>query len=411
MKKHILVVSQYFHPENFRINDICCEWVKRGYKVTVITGIPNYPEGKFYKGYGFFKKRRENYQGIDIYRLPIISRGKKSLRLIMNYFSFVFSGFIWKTFTRIKPDLVFCYEVSPMTQVLPAMWLAKRRKSPLFVYITDLWPENLEIVAGVKSKFVLKRINKMVDKIYKKSSMIFTSSESFINSISKRGVPKEKLKFWPQYAEGFYEPLQINNKINKLIPQDDFFNIIFAGNIGYAQGLGILPEVSNRLVDNNLKVRFSIVGDGRFKKDFIQKVQDRKLCKNFNFIDRKPANEIPEMISLSDATLIMLSESEVFSITIPAKTQSCLACGKPVLVSANGEVCSIINKSKSGLCSSAGNIEELVQNIIKLVNYDKVTLCKMGKNAINCSNMNFSKDKILSIMDDYIIDYTEKGKV
>ena len=128
MGKHILVISQYFYPEPFRINDICQEWIKRRHKVTVLTGIPNYPEGKFYKGYGWFKKRKENWNGVNIIRIPIISRGHSSFRLILNYYSFVISGWLWKAFTRLKPDLIFTFEVSPMTQALIGKWFSKRRK-------------------------------------------------------------------------------------------------------------------------------------------------------------------------------------------------------------------------------------------------------------------------------------------
>ncbi len=137
-KKHILVISQYFYPETFRINDIATEWVKRGYKVTVVTGIPNYPEGKFYKGYGWFRNNREIWNGIEIIRIPIIPRGSNSIGLILNYLSFVVSGFFWKCFTRIKTDYVFIFEVSPMTQALFGVWYARRRKIPCYIYVQDL---------------------------------------------------------------------------------------------------------------------------------------------------------------------------------------------------------------------------------------------------------------------------------
>ncbi|MDD3141870.1 MAG: glycosyltransferase WbuB, partial [Lachnospiraceae bacterium] len=148
MKKQILVISQYFHPEQFRINDICKEWVKRGYKVTVITGIPNYPQGKYYKGYGLLKKRKEIYKGIEVIRIPLIPRGKNTLMLVLNYSSFVIAGFFWEMFTKIKADLMFIFEVSPMTQALPGIWYAKKRKIPCYLYVQDLWPENVEIITG-----------------------------------------------------------------------------------------------------------------------------------------------------------------------------------------------------------------------------------------------------------------------
>ena len=141
-KKHILVVSQYFYPEQFRINDICEEWVKRGYMVTVVTGIPNYPQGQFYEGYGLHKKRKETWNGIEIIRIPLVARGHNSIGLILNYMSFMITGFFWSHFTKVKADMVFNFETSPMTQVKVGCWFAKRRHIPNYLYVQDLWPEN-----------------------------------------------------------------------------------------------------------------------------------------------------------------------------------------------------------------------------------------------------------------------------
>ena len=267
MKKHILVIAQYFYPEQFRINDICTEWVKRGYKVTVITGIPNYPQGKYYKGYGLFKKRKETYNGIDIIRIPLIPRGNNAILLALNYLSFVVSGFFWKVFTKIKADFVFIFEVSPMTQALPGVWYAKKRKIPCYLYVQDLWPENVEIITGIKNKHIINVIGKMVDYIYSKCTRIFTTSTSFVESINKRGVPLQRIEYWPQYAEDFYVPLEKTNSSE--IPKDNAFNIIFAGNIGNAQGLEILPIAAALIKAQNIdcNIRFNIIGDGRFKKN------------------------------------------------------------------------------------------------------------------------------------------------
>ena len=173
MKKHILIISQYFYPEQFRINDICTEWVKRGYKVTVVTGIPNYPEGKYHKGYSLRKQRKSVYNGAEVIRIPLIPRGNNVVMLMLNYFSFVISGFFWKAFSKVKADLVFNFETSPMTQALPAVWYAKKHKIPFYLYVQDLWPENVEIITGIKSRLVIGPIEKMVGYIYKNSSIIF----------------------------------------------------------------------------------------------------------------------------------------------------------------------------------------------------------------------------------------------
>lgn len=401
MKKHILVIAQYFYPEQFRINDICTEWVKRGYKVTVITGIPNYPQGKYYDGYGLFKKRKETYNGIDIIRIPLIPRGNNAIMLALNYLSFVVSGFFWKVFTKIKADYVFIFEVSPMTQALPGVWYAKKRKIPCYLYVTDLWPENVEIVAGITNKRILNTIGVMVDYIYKRCDRIFTSSESFIQAIVDRGTDREKLEFWPQYAEDYYKPIDKEKTNIVEIPQDGIFNIIFAGNIGFAQGLDVLPKVAKILKEVNTKARFNIVGDGRFKETLKAKVEEYQVTDYFNFIDKQPATRIPEFMAVSDATLISLSRSKVFSITLPAKTQSCLACGIPIIVSADGEIQDVINKANAGVCSDAGDVKGLADNIKQLISMSAEKHQEMARNAVSYYQKNFDKDTLLNRMDQW----------
>lgn len=404
MKKHILVIAQYFYPEQFRINDICKEWVERGYKVTVITGIPNYPQGKYYKGYGLFKKRKEIYEGIEIIRIPLIPRGNNAIMLVLNYLSFVVSGFFWKLFTKIKADYVFIFEVSPMTQALPGVWYAKKRKIPCYLYVTDLWPENVEIAAGIKNKRILDAIGVMVDYIYRRCDRIFTSSENFIKAIKQRGVPVDEIEFWPQYAEDYYIPINRESATVPEIPQDSTFNIIFAGNIGLAQGLDILPTTAQMLKQENLKVRFNIVGEGRFKETLMNMVRDHGLTDMFNFVEKQPPTRIPEFMAVCDATLISLSKSEVFSITLPAKTQSCLACGIPIIVSADGEVQEVIKKAKAGVCSNAGDAEMLALKIRELLSKSSTELLQMRKNAYQYSKSNFEKEKLLSRMDECFSD-------
>ncbi|MBO1909952.1 glycosyltransferase family 4 protein [Sporosarcina sp. 6E9] len=399
MKKHILVIAQYFYPEQFRINDICTEWVKRGYKVTVITGIPNYPQGKYYNGYGLFKKRKEIYNGIEVIRIPLIPRGNNSIMLALNYLSFVVSGFFWKTFTKLKADYVYIYEVSPMTQALPGVWFAKKRKIPCYLYVTDLWPENVEIITGIKNKYFLNTIGIMVDYIYKNCDRIFTSSKSFISAINQRGVKLEKLEFWPQYAEDFYIPVSKEEVVVNDIPQDDVFNIIFAGNIGTAQGLEILPEVASLLQIESTKVRFNIIGDGRFKNELKRLVNEFDVREMFNFIPKQPATKIPEYMALCDASLISLAKSKVFSITLPAKTQSCLASGLPVIVSADGEIQDVIHEANAGICSDAGDVQMLANNIIELTSMSEEKREKMAINAINYYKNNFDKSNLLDKMD------------
>ena len=400
MKKHILVISQYFFPEQFRINDICKEWISRGYKVSVVTGIPNYPEGKFYNGYNFFKKNKENYEGINIIRLPIIPRGNNSIKLVLNYLSFVVSGFFWQLFTKVKADQVFIFEVSPMTQALPGVWFAKKNKIPCFLYVQDLWPENVEIITGIKNKKIIGMIGKMVDYIYCNCTKIFTTSQSFRKSIKERKVPIEKIEYWPQYAENFYQPFY--EPENSKETKDGFFNIIFAGNIGNAQGLDILPKTAKILKQqNNSNVRFNIVGDGRYKSTLIETVNEYNVVDMFRFIDKQPAEKIPEFMAENDAAFICLTDSPLFKMTIPAKLQSYMACGISLIASAEGETSKIIEEANAGLTAPPGDAEKLAGIILNMANKTENEILILGNNAKKYSDLHFNKTVLMDQMEKY----------
>lgn len=371
-QKHILVISQYFYPEQFRINDICTEWVKRGYKVTVVTGIPNYPQGEFYDGYDLKHKRTEEWNGIKIIRIPLVPRGKNAIGMIANYMSFVASGYIWKCFTKIKADYVFTFEVSPMTQALLGVWYSKKYKVPNYLYVQDLWPENVEIVTGIHSPIVLKPIGKMVDYIYKNCDEIFATSPSFVKEICKRGVAEEKVHYWPQYAEDFYKPME--RKSIPEIPEEDVFKIIFTGNIGYAQGLDILPKTAELLKKEGAKVKFYIVGDGRYKEEFENEINDRDVADMFQLIGRQPAERIPELLAACDAAFLSFMNNPLFEKTIPAKLQSYMACGMPIIASASGETKRIIEEAECGECCEIGDenkLFEVIKNMLKNEDFNK----------------------------------------
>ncbi len=396
MKKHILIVSQYFYPESFRINDIAMEWVKRGYRVTVLTGIPNYPQGEFYEGYGLFKNRTENWNGIEVIRIPLLARGKSSIGMILNYLSFVVSGWFWKCFTRIKADLVFTFEVSPMTQALIGVWYSKKHKIPNYLYVQDLWPENVEIVTGIHSPVVIRPISKMVDYIYKNCDKIFATSPSFVQSIRKRlsGVD-DKVIYWPQYAEDFYCPTE---EKSSLIPQDGVLNITFTGNIGTAQGLEILPDTAKKLKEQNIKVRFNVVGDGRNKAKLLECVKENAVDEYFNFIAWQPSVDIPSILSASDLAFLSFSNNPLYSMTIPAKLQSYMACGIPILASACGETKRIIEESGCGIVADIGDSDSLSQAIVRFLNNTEDEKKEMSVNAINYCADQFNKDELMTEM-------------
>ena len=401
--KRILVICQYFYPEQFRINDICTEWVKRGYDVTVLTGIPNYPQGKFYKGYGFFKRRRETWNGIKIIRIPLIPRGHNSVGLVLNYFSFPISGFFWNLFTKVKADYVFMFETSPMTQCKIGVRYAKKHKVPLYLYVQDLWPENVEIVTGIHNPLVIRPIDRMVDRIYRACDEIFVTSPSFAEAVVNRRVPvpREKVHYWPQYAEEFYNVVDRDEARRRvdLIPEDDSFKIAFTGNIGYAQGLQILPQAAALLGDTNVK--FVIVGDGRYKDKLLKEIEEAGIGDKFVMVGRQPAEKIPDLLALCDAAFISFMDTELFTWTIPAKLQSYMACGMPILAAASGETKRIVEEADCGVCVEIGNPKALAQAVKELEN-KRQSMAQYGSNSRKYFEANFTRKKLLDEFEQYL---------
>lgn len=398
MKKHILVISQYFYPENFRINDICKEWVKRGYEVTVVTGIPNYPQGKFYKGYGWFRKSKECYEGINIIRIPIISRGKGSIRLAMNYFSYVFSGFFWKLFTRVKADKVFIFEVSPMTQALVGIWYAKKRKIPCYIYVQDLWPENVEIVTGIHNKHIIGAIDKMVNYIYKNCEKILATSPSFVKRIEEResawNAEASKVIYWPQYAEEFYRPVE---KIELSdMPQNEKIKIVFTGNIGYAQGLDILPKVAEVLKRDKVECQFIIIGDGRYREEFEKEIEQREVSDMFALLGRKNPEEIPYYLAWCDVAFLSFADNSLYKMTIPAKLQSYMACGMPILAVAGGETKRIIEEAECGIVCGMSDVSLIAENIKKQAKLSCEAVECMKRHAREYGERYFCKEMLMN---------------
>ena len=399
---HILVISQYFYPEQFRINDMCQEWVKRGHKVTVVTGIPNYPQGEFYKGYGWFKNRCETWNGVEIIRLPLVARGHGSVRLALNYLSFVVSGFFWSHFTSLKADYVFTFEVSPMTQALLGVWFAKRRKIPNYLYVQDLWPENVEIVTGIHSKAVLGPISRMVNYIYKRCNAIFATSPSFVTDIQKRCPGQEqKVHYLPQYAEDFYKP------VNNCLPREGGdllsrpFKIAFTGNIGKAQGLEILPKVA-KLLKGKADVNFTIVGDGRNKAELLKQIDESGTMDLFTMVDRQPAEKIPAILGECDAAFISFMDTPLFAKTIPAKLQSYMACGKAIVASACGETERVVREADCGVCTPIGDAEALAGAILNLVGNQNIP--QMGENALAYYKKHFDKKMLMDGVEYYWVE-------
>mgnify|MGYP006160524989 CR=1 FL=1 len=411
-KNRILIISNYFHPEEFKINDLAFDLSKEGYKVDVITGIPNYPQGKFFNGYGLFKNNIEYYNGLKITRLPLIPRGNGSkIRLIINYISFFISLFFYSFYISFfkKYDIVFVHHVSPIFLGIPAVLIKKVQGIKMIFWNLDLWPEAVShyLKSNWINKQILNFLNLIVKFIYENTDKLLISSKSFKIHASKRGFDKKNIVYFPNWAEKTYTSNKtevIDTSIYKF-PKNSF-KIMFAGNIGESQDMqNVLKaiEYTNRLDKN---IFWIFLGDGRMKSLMEQNVKINKLDDYVKFLGLQPLKHMPSFFSIADAMLLPLLDGPVYNSTVPAKLQAYMASKKPVLGMINGEAASLIIESKCGLVASAGDYKGLSVNILKMKNNSK-ELQKFSQNSINYYNLNYSKknalNKVISIFESFNI--------
>ena len=388
----ILVISQYFYPENFRINDLVFSLKQRGYHIELLTGKPNYPKGEYFEGYSWKSPSEEDIQGVKTYRSNLILRKSgDGLRLFLNYFSFVFFAFFKIFKINGKFDKVFIYAPSPITVGFLGIIAAKRFNCKSYLWVHDLWPESVRVAGGVSNKGLLGLINIMTKMIYKYTDQILVQSPKFIDYIKKQNIEENKLIYYPYYAEDFYKVVKAKKPYKEQFPNG--FNLVFAGNIGVAQSFDTIISAIELLKE--YKINLVVLGDGRDKRRVVEEIQQKGLSDKFYFLGSYPPEEMPNYFSCADALLITLKKADIFSYTIPGKLQSYLACGKPILGALDGIGNEIIKNSASGYAGPAENSKELASNILKLFNDNSITKKSFSENAISYFRIHFEKEKLL----------------
>ena len=389
----ILLISQYFHPENFKINDLIFSLKERGHEITVLTGKPNYSKSHFYDGYGWGSDNFEIIKDIPVYRSNLFSRKNGGgLRLFLNYFSFALFASLKVRKIKGSFDAIFVYEPSPITVGIPAVFAKKRFKAPIYFWAQDLWPESLIAAGGVKNKLILSFFNSLTKWVYYHSKKVLIQSDGFREYILNQGIPNDKIIFYPNPTEEFYKPLNEAVEYQDFF-QKNFFNIVFAGNIGEAQSFETIIGAITLLKD--LPIKVIVLGDGRYKETALSLIKDKGLESHFNFPGSFPPAEMPKFFSHADALLVSLKKDKIFSLTIPAKIQSYLACGKPIIASIDGEGAKIVNDAKCGLTSPAEDSITLSNIIKELMALDKSTLIDMGNNGRAYYEKEFDRDYLL----------------
>jgi glycosyltransferase involved in cell wall biosynthesis len=397
-KIKILIISQYFWPENFRINEIASELVTRGYKVQVITGFPNYPSGKLDSDFIKDRKSYDNYKGVCIKRVPIFLRGSNKFSLFLNYISYPISAIIYILLNRRKlgHDAILTYQLSPIFSALPGIVLKKIFKKRLVMFTLDLWPETLTNFSIKESSLIYRMIRRITNYIYLNTDFVLLQNRAFKHKILEY-VPEinNNLIYFPTWADNVFFQ---KNKLKK--NNNGKFNILFAGNIGDAQDIESIIKFLNLLKGENL-IHLHFVGDGS-KLALLKECIKKYELQNVTCHGRHPVESMPEFYALADAFLVTLKDNIAFNLTLPAKVQSYMSFKKPILTMANGETNAIVNQADCGLISEAGDYRTLSENAKSLSRMSTDKTVEYGMNGFNFAQKNFNKEILMDRLEIYL---------
>lgn len=405
----ILFVCQYFYPEVFRGNDIAFHWAEEGHDVHVVCGVPNYPDGVFHKGYGWFRKHHETFVQDDhglkefkgsvrVTRLPIIPRGNNKVMLMLNYFSYLIVAWVYMLFHAMfhKYDRVFVQQLSPVMMSAPGVLYKKLRHAPLYTWVLDLWPESLTAAGGINNKYILAFFKHYVKSQYKHSDKILTSSRSFEKSILEYGPYQDKIVYYPQWSDGNNGEI-IKPENAPVIPGG--FKLMFAGAVGEAHGFECTMKAA-LLTKERKDIKWIIVGDGR-KLDWVkQYVKDNNLEETVFTLGRFPSETMPWFFAQADVMLVTLSDDPLFALYAPAKISSYMAAEKPIVAVLNGEGAEVIKDADCGWALPAGDAEGFARLAVELSKMDKVVLEEKGLKAAAYYQQHFVKKTCLAKLDE-----------
>lgn len=374
----VLLLTQWFDPEpTFKGLAFAKELRRQDIEVEVITGFPNYPGGKVYDGYKIRFFQQEESENIKINRVPLYPHhGRSALKRIFNYISFFLSSMIYGIFRKQKADVIYAYH-PPLTTALSASIISLFRSTPFVVDIQDLWPDTLASTGMLTNKKILNIVNSVCNFVYRRADKIVVLSPGFKQRLVSRGVPADKIEVIYNWSDE--ENLRNYHKSSVVLP-DGKFNVVFAGNLGLAQGLPSIIAAAKLLQEDGVNANIVLVGSGLAKSDAEKMVVEQKIG-NVIFIPRVPPSEIGDILQQSDALLVHLINDELFSITIPSRTQAYLACGKPIVMAVDGDAAALVSKANAGVICEPDNPESIAAGIKHLTSLAGKELIALGCNG------------------------------
>jgi len=391
LNKKILIVTEYFYPEEFKINEVALEWKKKGYDIDVLTTVPTYPESKIYDGYKNKFFQQENWKDINIYRVKAVTGYKSSLyKKLFKYFAFMISGSIVGLFIGKKYDYIFGFNVGALTAMLPAILLKKFYNKKTILWIQDIWPDSVCAYGFKINKFSQFFLDSFVKFIYRHTSSFAITSKGFENKIKAYLHKDKQIIYCPNWADN----------LNKYIDEFNFTNdnkkhLTFAGNIGTVQNLDNIIKSFAMLDDEYIsKAQLNIIGNGSGLERLKKLVKNNKY-KNIIFYGRKPRDEMYKYFRASDFLIVSLIDKPIFSLTVPAKIQTYIASNKPILAVLKGDASDIIKDNNLGYSSCPNNIQEIQKIFIEAINTDENQIIQFSKNCEILTKTIFNKEIII----------------
>lgn len=400
----ILIVTQYIYPENFKSNELAFELAKRGHHVEVLTGIPNYPEGVYYKGYGLFRKRIERKEGVSFYRCIQTPRGRKAsgLGLACNYLSFVFFATLWVLFFfawKKRYNAIITHEPSPITQLIPAIILGKIRRVPVYSWIMDIWPDAMKNSVGEKMyKSIAPILTGITEWTYKNTYKILITSKGFEELICRNNDFHDKIVYYPNWSIDL-KAISANYPI-PVLPVG--FKIMLAGNLGESQNLDAIGEAMVLMKDMP-ELKWIFVGDGSWKKWLDDFIVEHQLQTTAYTLGRFPGEAMATFYKQADAMLITLRGGFIdLDMTVPARMQSYMSAGRPVLGMIGPGVQDLIKEADCGYAVNAGDYKALVQVIKEKVLTDKEGFELKGANGRRFFEKEFVLDRCIDHIEELL---------
>ncbi len=391
----IAVLTQYYPPEPIpKPHDMARGLAERGHDVLVITAFPHYPGGRLYPGTRLRLWQWDTRDGIRILRLPLYPDHSRSpLRRILNYGSFAASAAVLGTLLSGPVDAM-CAEQPPLSIGLAAWVLGRVRRVPFVYSVNDLWPESVEATGMLRSRRALQWMGRLERFVYLRAAAIVVISPGIRENLVGKGIPPEKVHVIPHWAdESLYRPVARDPGLARELGMAGRFNVVFAGQLGLAQGLGVVLDAAEELSELP-DIQFVLAGDGTDAARLRQVAADRRLG-NIRFLGWQPAERMPSIFAVSDVLLVHLLDEPLFRITIPSKTIAYMACGRPVLMAVEGDAADLIRETGAGLTCRSGDGKELADAVRRLYTMSPEARERMGRAGREAFLTSYSRSVVL----------------